>query len=368
MFVAASTVLLALTASNVGAEEHTSVEPASQSGGYERLADPALAAYPAQLDPHWRSKFDTHHRHLSDTEIAEALENDLTALGSMSLGRPNRGGLVGAVQIPPGERWEIVQPSRAWATQETVDYLIAAIDKVHEQFPTDTHVAYIGHLSKQHGGPIRPHRSHQSGRDVDVGYYYLNEKAAWYQRAAKSTLDLPRSWAFVRALVTETDVEYIFMNTSVQKLLKKYALSIGEDPAWINRIFQYRGRNPAPIIRHAWGHDTHLHVRFYNPVAQHLAARSHNLLMARKVITPGAYSTRYKAKIGDTLGAIAKKFGTSEAELQRLNRWRVRNIRPGAVYTVPSLRVPRTAQIAIPPRQLPPDEGSATRSGLAGPK
>jgi len=57
-----------------------------------------------------------------------------------------------------------------WGTQETVDFLIAAANKVNEQFP-GTPKMYIGDISSQGGGRLNRHVSHQSGRDVDVSYF-----------------------------------------------------------------------------------------------------------------------------------------------------------------------------------------------------
>src|SRR5437764_593142 len=85
----------------------------------------------------------------------------------------------------------------------------------------------------------RCHASHQSGRDADLGYYYKPGYQAWYQPASVYTMDRARSWAFVRALVTETDVEAIFIDMRVQRLLYEYALSAGEDRAWLDGLFGF---------------------------------------------------------------------------------------------------------------------------------
>jgi len=300
---------------------------------------------------------------LSDDEIARRVAEDLSSLGAMSLGRPNAGAIINAVQMPEGENWELVTPYRSWATPETVGYLMAAIEKVNAQFPP-SHKLYIGHLSREHGGPLRPHRSHQSGRDADISYYYrLDRNPGWYQRASAYTLDLPRTWALVRALVTKTDVEYLFIDRSVQRLLKKYALEIGEDRAWLDRIFQVGSREPEPLIRHAWGHVTHIHVRFHNPQAQQLGVRAYDALHAQRLIGSKFGYARYRAEGGETLAAMAKRYGTTDEIIARANGLRNIRLRAGRVYSSPYRgRVRRVAEVVIPPRRQPPEPGGASRS------
>ncbi len=307
---------------------------------------------------------------LSDDEIACRVAEDLASLGAMSLGRPNAGAIINAVQMPEGEHWELVTPWRAWATPETVGYLIAAIEKVNAQF-SPSHKLYIGHLSREHGGPLRPHRSHQSGRDADISYYYrLDRNPGWYQRASAYTLDLPRTWALVKALVTETDVEYLFIDRSVQKLLKKHALAAGEDRAWLDRVFQLGSREPEPIVRHAWRHATHIHVRFHNPQAQQLGVRAYDALLAQDLIGPQFGYARYRAKGGETLAAMAKRYGTTDEIIARANGLRTTRLRAGRVYSIPNRgRVRRVAEVVVPRRRRPPEPGGAGRSrSLAGPE
>ena len=105
------------------------------------------------------------------SEIAELIENDLASLGSMSFGKATRGAQLNSIQLPEDPRWTRVDIANSWGTQETIDYLTTAIDSVHRDF-ADTPKLYIGDISGPRGGYLRPHLSHQSGKDVDLGYYY----------------------------------------------------------------------------------------------------------------------------------------------------------------------------------------------------
>src|SRR5260221_874220 len=71
------------------------------------------------------------------------------------------------------------------------------------------------------------------------------------------------------------------MDRSVQRLVRDYAVSHGEDRTWVDQLFDGGGSLP-PLIRHAKGHATHIHVRFYNPLAQETGRRTYELLLDRK--------------------------------------------------------------------------------------
>ena len=285
---------------------------------------------------------------LGDDALVARLDDDPASLGPLSMGRPNAGALINGMQFPEGERWDLISPQRAWATSETIEQLITAIDAVHDNYPEDTHKLFIGHLSREHGGPIRPHRSHQSGRDVDCSYYYLPHKAEWYRPAVKGTLDLDRTWAFVRAMITETDVEMILIDIRVQKLLKQHAVTLGEDKEWLDSVFQFRGRGGAPIIRHAYGHRTHIHVRFFNPKAQSIGRRLHGELTKRKKIA-------YTVRPGDTIISLSAKTGASPRALMHMNRMRRAKVTPGQRMILPMRgRIAQVRPIDVPPRRLPP--------------
>ncbi|WP_245678264.1 LysM peptidoglycan-binding domain-containing protein [Chondromyces crocatus] len=299
---------------------------------------------------------------LTDADIERMVREDPASLGSLSLGATNAGRLFNGVQMPEGEGWSHISPAFAWGTQETVDYLVRAIRATRRKHP-DSPPLYLGHISAKHGGPLSPHVSHQAGRDVDISYYLTPQKPGFH-RATAQNLDRERSWAFVRALITETDVEMILIDSGVQRLLREYALASGEDPAWIDQVFQYGSRSPRPIIRHARGHANHLHIRFFSPIAQASAARAHRFLAKQGVVQPAVKYIRHVVKNGQTLGILAKRYGVTVEAIQRANNLkgtfikakRILNIpRPGAAAEPPALRPP-----VIPARRLPPEQSASS--------
>jgi murein endopeptidase len=291
-------------------------------------------------------------------ELEALLANDVASLGSMSIGSPNGGALFNAVQMPESELYELVDPAHAWGTQETVDALLRSIAAVERKFPGSAPLP-IGHLSARRGGALSPHVSHQTGRDADVGYYYL-DGGRWYARAHAKNLDRERTWTLVRTLITETDVDLILIDHSIQVLLEDYARSIGEDQTWLDGVFRGIPGKLPPVIRHARGHATHLHVRFFNPIAQETGRRMQEFLVRKKLVEPPVTHVHHKAKNGETLGMLARKYRTTVKAIQRANGLRSTKIRANKVYLIPRPSGLKSAPhpVSVPSRRRPPGRTS----------
>lgn len=305
---------------------------------------------------------------LSDADLAARLRPDIGALGPMAIGQAHGGVLVAGVQMPTGPSWELVSPGFSWGTKETVDGLAHAIDSVAARFP-NTPKAFIGNISAQRGGHLPPHVSHQSGRDVDLGYY-LSEGHRWYATANGANLDRPRTWHLVRTLVADSDVDLILIDRDVQKILKAYARDIGEDPAWLDQIFQVGGRNPRPIIFHAKGHAIHLHIRFYSPVAQELGRRAYRTLLARHLITPPTLYITHTTKPGETLSHLALRYKVTPEAIKKANAMASDLVRVNKPYKIPQTGgVPLPERVALPARRVPPSPSvvdAGTKRGWDG--
>jgi penicillin-insensitive murein endopeptidase len=287
-------------------------------------------------------------------QIEAALAKDPESLGSMSIGYAHSGALFNGVQMPPGDAWELVNAAHAWGTRETVDNLTRCLKRVVDLYPGAAKM-YIGHISGRRGGHLSPHKSHQCGRDVDLSYYYVAGQEKWYAAANARNLDRERSWALVRTLITDTDVELILIDRSVQRLLRQFAISRGEDREWVDQLFDGGGGLP-PLIRHAKGHATHLHVRFYNPLAQETGRRSYEILIKRRVLQPPSYFVRHKAKSGDTLSELALKYHVPAKVIQQTNGMKTDALKIDREYRIPQSGGVRAApRVAIPSRRLPPE-------------
>jgi penicillin-insensitive murein endopeptidase len=342
------------------ADDEDEDEDADDGTPYDEVEDePAAAEATAERLPH---PLDA----VSRAEIERRLKSDRQSLGSMSIGLPNSGRLINAVQLPQSPFWERVAPYAAWATTETVNYLTAALTKVHATFP-NTEKLYVGDISAERGGYLAPHLSHQSGRDVDISFFYRKD-AGWYRRANADNLDRERTWAFVRALITETDVRFILIDRSLHPLLREYAESIGEDRDWLDQVFRGTGLLRGAVIRHAPGHATHLHIRFDSPVAQETARLCYQALLDAKLIEPPSYFITHKVKKGETLGKLAKRYGTTIPALKKINGLKNSLIRAGRVYKIPRKgNAPPPPPTARLPRLLPPTNPKLKPSAVSAP-
>lgn len=287
---------------------------------------------------------------LSDEQLQELWKGRPEGLGSISIGFVDEGRMVNAVKFPKGDNWVVVSPELAWGTEETVNFVIAAINKVREQYP-EAPPLRVNQISGPEGGYLRPHKSHQNGRDADLGFYYPTVDPVRVREREKY-IDVAKNWALLKALITLTDVQMILVDRRVQKVIYDYALESGEDKAWLDSIFK-AGRNG--IVQHARGHRDHFHVRFFNARAQELGRRVAPLLAQR----PEQNLVMHRVRSGDTLGAIALRYNTTVALLKKANRMKNSFLRIAQVLRVPlrgpCTRCPIPPPVVVPERRLPPN-------------
>ena len=281
---------------------------------------------------------------------------------SVSLGSPNYGSLEGAVALPrraPGLRYNPRRKDSArYGTAEMIAALVRAAAVVHRQMPGGE--VTINDLGYEAGGPIEHHGSHQSGRDVDVLFYYLdaegeptasvgapvepNGRAMDYRDLADPSddvplrIDLPRTWLFVQALIEDQEValQRIFLVEHVRSLLLDHAERSGAPASAIERFAEMTCQPSYP-------HDDHFHFRFFcDPGDIPLGCRDtqpiypwHRAALAERDLEPQlADGRRKKAKITTDAEARSAAGPLHEdviALLDRRKAWSERP-RPGRRY------------------------------------
>ncbi|HQP37803.1 MAG TPA: penicillin-insensitive murein endopeptidase [Polyangiaceae bacterium] len=306
---------------------------------------------------------------VTDAEVARRVRKNPAELGPMSIGYPNQGRLFNGVRMPSGPHWQVVDPSHAWGTQETVDALTHAIEKVNQAF-ADTPRVVIGHISAKQGGRLAPHVSHQAGRDVDVGYYH-DEELRWFARAGSQNLDRARTWELMKTLARETRVDLILIDRSIQKLLREWAKEHGEPEELLREMFE-GGAGKRAIVLHARGHADHIHVRFFNPIAQETGRRAGpvllkmGLLKAPQKAPPAVATTMIVHRVvrGETLGMIARKYGVTVQQIRAANGLFSDRVKPKQ-----ELRIPKAVTSApTPPARAPGKAKAPARSASPTPR
>jgi penicillin-insensitive murein endopeptidase len=210
---------------------------------------------------------------------------------SASIGTHADGTLRHPAQLPfDGDGYTVAGPWRGrhanFATDELIGAIVRASRAVERSDPGG--VAAIGDLSHRSGGGSVEHKSHQSGRDVDVFFYGVDREGRpvlpgdamfhfapdghatrWSPphgvRAPAGAVpavrfDMRRNWAFVRALLSdpESEVQWIFIHRALAAALLHEATVEGDDPALLARAsFIMKQPSGAEV------HDDHMHVRFY---------------------------------------------------------------------------------------------------------
>lgn len=199
---------------------------------------------------------------------------------TVSWGKANGGGITAPARLPDeGDGYRV--PARwrdrglRYGTDELVDLLIGVSRRVAAVWPQAR--VTIADLSPQRGGPSQWHRSHQSGRDVDLVFFVTDEAgravdpeimrlfgANGYTRDDKDiggprlVFDTARNWSLVRALLEHqgAEVQRIFLFAPLIEMLLDHARGIGEPEAVIARAAELLTQpgDSAP-------HDDHMHVR-----------------------------------------------------------------------------------------------------------
>lgn len=183
---------------------------------------------------------------------------------SESVGRADHGSLVHGITVPPHPGFVVRERSRAYMTQDAADQLLHAFDVLRDADPHAPRVE-IRDASRAHGGPLDQHRSHQSGRDVDIGYYLQRcGSTCAHRRLHPRDLDAARQWRLIETWLREGAVEYIFIDHALQEPLYEAAREAGATRAELQAWFQWPRAEDVRfgVIRHVPQHADHLHVRF----------------------------------------------------------------------------------------------------------
>jgi penicillin-insensitive murein endopeptidase len=161
-----------------------------------------------------------------------------------------------------------------WGLEPLVTMLDRAARAVRRQF-SDT-VTSVGHLSREGGGEIQRHRSHESGRDADVGFYVRTASgrpllATHFVpfRSDGSAVGWPgayfddaKNWALVAALIedAEAHVTHLFVAAPLRARLLAHAERMGVRPG-----LRVRAAELMQQPHGALPHDDHFHVRIGCP-------------------------------------------------------------------------------------------------------
>lgn len=197
---------------------------------------------------------------------------------ALSIGSPTEGRLEGAVELTSSRVLELRHPNGAhWGLPRLVGMLERAAKRVNRLH--DGSVLVVGDLSQRAGGEISGHKSHESGRDADVGFFFMTEKGGAAKKAdflpvdekgtakkkARLRFDDARNWTLVESFLTDKEarIEHIFVSAEIRARLLTYARQKGTYLPLLHRA-ALTLKQP----RIGLTHDDHFHVRIACPKSQ----------------------------------------------------------------------------------------------------
>ena len=195
-----------------------------------------------------------------------------------SIGSPTEGHLVGGSHLEETPYLRVVPVYEGsdvrWGLQPLVSMIDRAARQVRRQFPEA--ITSVGHLSREGGGEIDRHRSHESGRDADVGFFVRTVRGRqllaphFVQFRGDGTaptwpgalFDDAKNWALVASMVAdpEAHVTHLFIASPLRARLLAFAERTGA-PASV----RLRAAEVLQQPRGALPHDDHFHVRIGCP-------------------------------------------------------------------------------------------------------
>ncbi|MDX2089299.1 MAG: penicillin-insensitive murein endopeptidase [Kofleriaceae bacterium] len=196
---------------------------------------------------------------------------------SISIGKPSDGMLRAGKRLPDaGEGFMTRAVWRTRGNRYGTDEMIDLITGVGRRLATTSKIRLVvADLSSNRGGAAKKwHRSHQSGRDVDLVYFMRDKDGKPFEADAMRvfdregravdgsgiTVDIPRMWELVKALITapEADVQWTFLYAPIAQKILDHALAIGEPELLVNRA-RMTLKQPGDSAPH----NDHMHVRIY---------------------------------------------------------------------------------------------------------
>jgi penicillin-insensitive murein endopeptidase len=287
-----------------------------------------------------------------------------------SIGSPTEGHLLGGAHLTETDYLRVMPADTAGDVRWGLEPLVSMVDRaartVRREFPQA--IGSVGHLSREGGGDIDRHRSHESGRDADVGFYIRSATgrqllpshfvsfrgdgtaSSW----PGAYFDDAKNWALVRSLITDPQahVTHLFIAAPLRGRLLAYAERTGA-PSMLRVRAAELMQQPRGVLPH----DDHFHVRIgcpahmsgcvENPAARVERARpsrnSASALSARDARTPHDHRD---APVHGLVTAAPKRAAAAPA-----------NVAPVAPLPEP----------AVPGKDDPPRESDAPPASLTVP-
>lgn len=215
----------------------------------------------------------------SDGDLPKAYRRSPYSLMSLSVGTPTNGWQIRAKLLRESESLFIQDKSKDYAYGHPA--LVLMLHRTSKQIARQTpgSVLLVGDLSRENGGPLAGHRSHQSGRDADVGFFVRNlagqsvrlDRLIAFDRRGLARDGTPvrfddyRNWLLVQLWLKDTraELQHVFVARHLRRRLLDFARA--------RSAFRKYAEPAAKLMRqptNSLPHDDHFHVRIACPERQ----------------------------------------------------------------------------------------------------
>jgi penicillin-insensitive murein endopeptidase len=226
----------------------------------------------------------------TNAELPAAYRRSPFALMSLSVGQPNNGWQLRAKKLNASENLCIQAKSvpYSYGHPALVLMLYRTAKQMSRQLPGS--MLLVGDLSREYGGPLAGHRSHQSGRDADVGFFVTDSQGRPQNSRQLRAFDAQgrardgsglrfddyKNWLLVQLWLKDSraELEYVFVASHLRRRLLDFARARPAFRQYVEDAAQFL-RQPSNGLPH----DDHFHIRIACPEKQrglcepHLANR-----------------------------------------------------------------------------------------------
>lgn len=203
---------------------------------------------------------------LPAVELAPPEVDDLaTSRGKPTLADPVDQDLA---PFPFSPYYELRCPRHAFASSHTITNLLAALTDLRGRYDGQI---IVGDLSREEGGALGPHVSHQTGRDVDIwlpvlgGCYRAtagcDSCGSLWCRPLPDEIDWAATWDLIVALRGTGAVQNVFLDRSLHPKLRAAARAAGVPGTEVDATI-HSEPGVVALVTHSDYHTRHVHVRF----------------------------------------------------------------------------------------------------------
>jgi penicillin-insensitive murein endopeptidase len=215
----------------------------------------------------------------SDDQLPERFRASPYSIMSLSVGAPQKGWQLRSKRLNSTPYLTVKSGSENSVYGHPA--LVLMLERTAKQMVrnVDSEPLLVGDLSLEFGGPLYGHKSHQSGRDADVGFFALDSKgrtkklehfvAFDAQGRAKDrsglVFDDYRNWLMVLSWLKDerADIRHVFVEAHLRRRLLEFARARPAFAGYVDAAakFLLQPQNADP-------HDDHFHVRIRCPKRQ----------------------------------------------------------------------------------------------------